>query len=66
MAKVYIDRDNGYFMWDEEIFQILGYHFSPMIEVPDEFIAAYKDHMKKDREFQDQLERFYRESHGIN
>lgn len=63
MAKVYIDRDHGYFMWDEEMFKILGYHFSPMIEVPDEFVVAYNDHIKKDREFQDQLEKYYREAY---
>mgnify|MGYP003332722559 FL=1 len=63
MAKVYIDRDDfrSYFLWDDEVFEALGFKYSPLIEVPDEFILEYKEVMAKMQELNSKLEKFYKE-----
>ena len=63
MAKVYIDRDDflSYFLWDNKVFEALGFKYSPLIEVPDELILEYKEVMAKMQELNSKLEKFYKE-----
>ena len=49
MAQVYIDKDDAYmfFMWDQKMFNILGYRVADLREVPDELVLEYTDLMEQ-------------------
>ena len=67
MAQVYIDKDDAYmfFMWDQKMFNILGYRVADLREVPDELVLEYTDLMEQVSRMQEKLRKYY-ESDPIN
>lgn len=66
LAYVSIDDFYQYFIWDKETVDLIAPERLPLVEVPEDVVADYKEALLNMNKVQEKLKAIYHENHGPN